>query len=307
VEALNFVQVLVDRGLSEVVSSLPRHDKDSLVTLTYEGLVTQPLGRDLVRNLITCMINRDIREHREVDHIAQELRRRCPSFFSADELLLHKAKESLERARRLPPGDEQETELQFSLVNFKKVVRIIDLETLASMMEKYMDPHLRRHPAAADLALACAAHLKREADELDVAQVMEDEMVSEWVVNRKSIFQKVIGVVDNVDKLVDLVQANGNAFGEGSERISRCCLCVGQFDIDVDFGNVADRYFRLTFPTLVVEALRGAEALRNAVMDVCLSSEDEEFHRDLYNWLAWKGRDNELIDVSSEEGNALEW
>lgn len=265
IEAISFVQVMVDRGLSEVVSGLKAEEKVKLLSLTYENLITLESGRGIVRALITSIVNKDIRDQRELQQTTEELRKRCPSFFSSDDVLLHKATECLERARRLPTPLERERELIQSLKYFKKVASIITIDKLSDIVTKYMDLSLMFHASAVDLALECARRADERYDGVAVAEGLHEEAELVPSELRRQIYDLITHILTSVNTLLTNVKTGAVVGGTGAERLTP----------------------------------QSVEALRLHVMDKALSSDDKLFHFHLYSWLVSQNMTQQLLEIKS--------
>ena len=155
IEALSFVKLLMDGRVSEIVSSIKSEEKDKMVSLTYETLITSEQGRAYAKTLITAYVNKKIGESQDIEELTQLLRHNCPSFYTPEDVIMHKATELLERTLKYT-GPEASPALHEALRLFKMVANLFTKDQLSDVMNKLVD--LRFHVGAADLALAVAAH-----------------------------------------------------------------------------------------------------------------------------------------------------
>lgn len=156
--------------LLTLLSRLPQPLLDSLLNLSFEALVTTPSGREIGKALIDRLINKysgaefSVCSNAvyccrglltatvwQIDAIGDVLRSRCPSFFSNDDMILHKGLEYLRRT--WPPASSQERSemLHESLRLLCKVSASITPALLESIARDYL--LMRFHSGVIQLAL----------------------------------------------------------------------------------------------------------------------------------------------------------
>ncbi|KAF8587314.1 nucleoporin [Ramaria rubella] len=137
VEAISFVLLLLDYGLRQVAALCGEANFKRLIGLQYRGLITTKDGRDVARALVTAVINQQIAQQTSVDTISEVLQSRCGSFCSMDDVKYFKAQESLRKATETSNPDERARCLQESLKLFVDGARIMELQSLHSIVEDY--------------------------------------------------------------------------------------------------------------------------------------------------------------------------
>ncbi|KAG9238935.1 putative nucleoporin [Amylocarpus encephaloides] len=170
IEGISFVQMLFEERVNEIWKALDDNVKRGLRNLTFELLFATDQGRDLAKVLVKAIVNRNIANGSNVDTVADALRRRCGSFCSADDVIIFKAQEQLQKASE--PGSSPEMVrnlLNESLRLFQQVAGSLSFENLQSAVAQFST--LQFYAGAISLALL-AAH---ESDRGNTAQSWVNE------------------------------------------------------------------------------------------------------------------------------------
>ncbi|KAA6414467.1 MAG: non-repetitive nucleoporin [Lasallia pustulata] len=155
VEGISFVLVLFDERITEIVLSLPNETRQQARNITYEGLFCTSSGKDLAKELVKAIVNRNIANGSNVDTVAEALRRRCGSFCSADDVVIFKAQEQLKKASEAGSGSEfGRNLLNESLRLFKQVASSLSMEQLQWAVQQYVSAQF--YAGAIELALKVA-------------------------------------------------------------------------------------------------------------------------------------------------------
>jgi nuclear pore complex protein Nup155 len=139
VEGIAFLIQLFEQPVDEIFASLPEASRDRFKTLRYEQLFTTPEGKELAKELVKAIVNRSIAAGSNVDSVADALRRRCGSFCSADDVIIFKAQEHLQKATEA--GAETaagRNMLNESLKLFERVAGSLPTEYLQAAVDQYM-------------------------------------------------------------------------------------------------------------------------------------------------------------------------
>ncbi len=138
IEGLSFVQVLFDERVEEIMMQLQDTSRQRVRQLTFEGLFSTPNGRELAKELVKAIVNRNIDNGSNVDTVAEALRRKCGSFCSADDVVIFKAQEQLKKASASGANSESgRLLLNESLKLFEKVAGSLNMEILQTVVEQY--------------------------------------------------------------------------------------------------------------------------------------------------------------------------
>lgn len=155
IEGIAFVQVLFDEQIAEIMVSLPAEIRKQVQDLTYEGLFCTVNGKELAKELVKGIVNRNIANGSNVETVAEALRRRCGSFCSADDVIIFKAQELLKRSSET--GGESESGrnlLNESLRLFKQVAGSLPMDRLQWAVESFTN--MQFYAGAIQLALDVA-------------------------------------------------------------------------------------------------------------------------------------------------------
>lgn len=139
-EGISFVLVLFDEQIEEILALIPEASREKTKQLTFESLFVSASGRELAKELVKAIVNRNIANGSNVDTVAEALRRRCGSFCSADDVIIFKAQEQLERARAGAPQSEAgRLLLNDSSRLFQKVAANLTNENLDAAVKIYIE------------------------------------------------------------------------------------------------------------------------------------------------------------------------
>ena len=139
IEGISFVLVLFDERIAEIILSLDNETRQQVRGLTYEHLFTSSEGRELAKELVKAIVNRNIANGSNVEAVAEALRRRCGNFCSAEDVKIFKAQELLKRASEAG----SETEYGRNLLNeglnlFKRVAGSLSMEQLQWVVQQFV-------------------------------------------------------------------------------------------------------------------------------------------------------------------------
>ena len=160
-EGVSFVLVLFDERPEEIILSLTPDVRLQLRELTFEKLFCTAAGKELAKELVKAIVNRNIASGSNVDTVAEALRRRCGSLCSSEDVVIFKAQEQLKKAAEAGKDSEfGRNVLNESLRLFKTVVANLSVEQLQWAMSQYISLHF--FGGAIELALDVASELDPE-------------------------------------------------------------------------------------------------------------------------------------------------
>jgi nuclear pore complex protein Nup155 len=139
IEGISFVIVLFDNGVNDILGALGNDSRQRARELTFEWLFVSAAGRELAKELVKAIVNRNIASGSNVDTVAEQLRRRCGSFCSADDVIVFKAQEQVKRASEA--GGQSETGrvlLNESQRLFQRVAGSLNMEHLQWAVQQYV-------------------------------------------------------------------------------------------------------------------------------------------------------------------------
>ncbi|KAI9710083.1 MAG: hypothetical protein M1820_002885 [Bogoriella megaspora] len=139
IEGIAFILVLFSERTEDIILSLSKPTRDRVEALTFENLFCSSTGKDLAKELVKAIVNRNIAAGSSVDSVAEALRRRCGSFCSSDDVVIFKSQELLKKAAEAGANSEHGRFcLNESLKLFQKVAGALGMEHLQSAVEQYV-------------------------------------------------------------------------------------------------------------------------------------------------------------------------
>lgn len=160
IEGISFVQVLFDERIDEIILSLQNERRQQVRNLTFEGLFCSATGKELAKELVKTIVNRNIANGSNVDTVAEALRRRCGSFCSPEDVVIFKAQEHLKKATEAGgTSDFGRNLLNESLRLFKYVAENLSMEQLQWAVHQYVSTQF--FAGAIQLALSVAQEMDR--------------------------------------------------------------------------------------------------------------------------------------------------
>lgn len=141
VEGISFVLVLFEEKLEDILALLPDPQMQERVRrLTFQGLFSVQEGKDIARELVKAIVNRNIAKGSNVETVAEALRRKCGSFCSSDDVVIFKAQENLKKATDMGANAERgRILLNDSLRLFEQVAKSLTYENLTTTVTKYIE------------------------------------------------------------------------------------------------------------------------------------------------------------------------
>ncbi|KAI5836199.1 nucleoporin-domain-containing protein [Schizophyllum commune Tattone D] len=160
IEALEFVAFMNLNQLSNLVPRCSADLRKELAGLTFEGLITTEAGMSVSRALINVLIDQQMTGQMEIDTVSETLQRKCPSFCSAEDVMLYKAAESMNKAADAKTPAERQHWCNESLMLYVKGARTLEFQKLRKAVGEFRD--LDYPKGAIELPLACAKALDQE-------------------------------------------------------------------------------------------------------------------------------------------------
>ena len=139
IEGISFTLMLFDERVDEIILALSDSSRQHLRQLNFEGLFATDAGKELAKDLVKAIVNRNINNGSNVDTVAEALRRRCGSFCSADDVIIFKAQEQLKRAGETGgTSDLGRNLLRESLKLFEQVAGSLPMDILQWVIDQYI-------------------------------------------------------------------------------------------------------------------------------------------------------------------------
>lgn len=150
-EALRFLKTLYDCGIMELAERVPAGSVAPVSALTFENLVTTPLGRDRAHELTSALLNGQIAKGVPLHALLSTLGEACPSFVKEHDRQIFKASELLAHAK---VTTNRANPLREAVALLRQAAGHISASKLASICQEIAN--LRYHASAVDLCLRCA-------------------------------------------------------------------------------------------------------------------------------------------------------
>lgn len=129
-EACIFLDILCKQEFSVIVEKSPTDVQQELSTITFKEFVTTERGVICSRGLVSGLINHFTKEKKLVDPIMNELRKKCPLYFSEGSLSLFKGYEMLQSAKTTLDDDTRYQLLEKSLEIFLKAPESVEIKQI---------------------------------------------------------------------------------------------------------------------------------------------------------------------------------
>ncbi|KAF9519855.1 hypothetical protein BS47DRAFT_1387799 [Hydnum rufescens UP504] len=168
IEAISFVLLLVDYKLPDTVALCEVPLQQKLQSMTWEDLLTNKVGREVGKGLVTAVINQQISQQISIDTISEILQSRCPNFCSTDDVMMYKAVEALRRAKETRNTNERYENLRESLRLLLKSTRNLQPTSLEEICFDYQQ--LKFPDGVVELPLKCAEDWDSESQGMEYWQ-----------------------------------------------------------------------------------------------------------------------------------------
>lgn len=122
--------------------------------LEFEDLLATPRGRELVSDIASALVQKQLKMRSSIDSLCQILLQRCPNFFGESEIMTFQGTECLERAFLTRDTSERNLQLQESLTMFLKGSSTMSFSTLSDVARRYQS--LAFFPGLIELCLYSA-------------------------------------------------------------------------------------------------------------------------------------------------------
>ena len=133
IELLTFLSICVDYKLLESVRSEPVGIENSAMNI--ELLLTSSKGKSLITELGNILVQKQLRVRAPIRPLCENLRSRCSSFFSEEDVFLQEGLEALERARLCRSPVERAENVVEALSALKKACKVIPVASLYQILD----------------------------------------------------------------------------------------------------------------------------------------------------------------------------
>lgn len=263
-EGLSFLMVLLEEiqqnqsNVNDIFKFLSLTNQANLLKLSFKDLLLPNQDvKNLIKDLLSSIINKNILKGGSIDLIASSLQGRCGSFCSTDDVLIFKAIENLTRAKDVGNKDVELKSkcLKTSINLFEEAYKSLTLENIENSINIMLE--LKYYVGAVDLLLRLAAKMGSTASQnhthpkAGTLKVLEDSKKK-----NHDLYELVFKILRKVD---------------------------------LEALRVSDSNNQL----LINEILE----TRDATYDTCFASQDKAFHYEFYEWFIEQGISDRLLEI----------
>ncbi|KAF1946917.1 nucleoporin-domain-containing protein [Clathrospora elynae] len=263
VEGISFVLVLFEERIEEILALLPDPQLQPRVRqLTFQGLFSVNEGKEIARELVKAIVNRNIAKGSNVESVAEALRRKCGSFCSSDDVVIFKAQENLKKAADSGANAERgRILLNDSMRLFEQVAKSLSVENLTATVNKYIE--LEFYAGAIRLALKVAQESDRGNKALSWIRDNGDRNADPNDV-RRQFYDKRASCYTHVCNVIEAVEQAYNRQGPVPDGV---------------ISQVTRR--------------------KHEAYEQINNSDDEVFQNYLYDWYMQRGWAERLLEINS--------
>ncbi|KAJ3262376.1 hypothetical protein HK103_002791 [Boothiomyces macroporosus] len=157
-ETISFLSILIDFKIPNLVQNLSEHDRKELISITFDGLVILPKGREVAKALMSALINNQINKEIGAEYVIDSLQKRCPGICESNDVILFKGMENLRTAKSIANQGSSaqllQDALKYDVIDcrlFLSISKHLTLEKLSEIVENFKQ--LRFYPGIIDLVL----------------------------------------------------------------------------------------------------------------------------------------------------------
>ncbi|OBA20947.1 nucleoporin-domain-containing protein [Metschnikowia bicuspidata var. bicuspidata NRRL YB-4993] len=273
-EALSFLMVLIEEtqvnqnNHNDIFKFLSLTNQLNLLTLNLKDLLLPSLEvKNLIKDLLSSIINKTILKGGSIDLIASSLQGRCGSFCSSDDVYIFKAIENLTRAKNIGNRDNEMRLkcLRNAVTLFEQASDSLTLENIENSIDIMLS--LDFYKGAVEFLLKLAKRLQGVAGTLStvVLNTSEENNGSFAHINLEQKEKKRLQLYDLIFKI--LVKLDVKAIQVNSSNNQ---LMINEF-----------------------------MELRDLTYDTCFASPDKSFQYEFYRWFIRQGCSERLLTVNT--------
>lgn len=142
-EALSFLMILIEEtNFNEIFNNLNASNQRNLLSLQFNNLLLPNNDtKNLIKDLLSSIINKNILKGGSIDYITNSLQDKCGSFISTDDILIFKAIENLTKAKNYRSRDQDMKVkcLKNAIQLFEKASKSLTLENIENSVNIMLD------------------------------------------------------------------------------------------------------------------------------------------------------------------------
>lgn len=272
-ESLSFLMVLFEEtqsspnGFGEIFKFLAVTNQLNLLTLSYKDLLLpQSEVKNLIKDVVSSIINKNILKGGSIDLIASSLQGRCGSLCSADDVYIFKAIENLTRAKNIGSRDNDMKIkcLKNAIELFEKASESLTFENVENSLNIMLS--LEFYTGAVQFILKLAKKCNTYSTATTTA------LVTSNAIDASSLNEKVAENNRRRTQLYDLV-----------------FKILQQLDVEAITVRESNNQLQIN----------DFNEMRDAAYETCFASSDKSFHYEFYWWFIHQGYSERLLSVNT--------
>lgn len=298
-EGLSFLAVLLEEettseksNFKNIISFLPVHSQVDLSCVTFSDFLQKSDNNvtQLVKDLLSCIINKSITDGNSVELVANTLQEKCGYFCSTDDVLIFKAVESLKKAKEYAENKDATLKIRYlqnSITLLKQSSDSLSDETITDCISVILQLDYFSGAIEFLLDIANTPELVKLAtqyeNELHLSMAI-DPIKRKSYERKLKLYHLVFQILMDIDKkaLTSFEEAsNTTIIGNSSNNINNSKANAPAF---VDKDGQLITYYSQT---------------RDECYKICLNYKDKAFHFEFYKWFIANGIDEKLLYIDT--------
>ncbi|KAG7661066.1 NUP170 [[Candida] subhashii] len=272
-EALSFLMVLIEEiqfnqsNFNEIFEFLSLTNQANLLCLTFKDLLLPNREvKNLVKDLLSSIINKNILKGGSIDLIASSLQTRCGSFCSTDDVFIFKAIENLTRAKKIGSRDNDLKVkcLQNAVLLFEEAFESLTIENIENSINIMLE--LEYYAGAVGMLLNIAQKIGNNSkvphnlnfNQIGEATIKPNKDAEEISKKKTKMYELIFDVLTKIDlRALKITETNNQ-------------LLINEF----------------------LET-------RDSAYETCFASADKNFHYAFYDWFIRQGVSERLLEITT--------
>lgn len=273
-EALSFLMVLIEEtqanqnNINEIFKHLTLPNQVNLLSLTFKDLLLPTLEvKNLIKDLLSSIINKNILKGGSIDLIASSLQQRCGSFCSTNDVFIFKAIENMTRAKNIGTRDNE--------------MKVKCLSDAVALFEQASDS------------------LTSENIENSVDIMLSLEFYTGAVEFLLNLAKRFYGISNVQSTSIVTSGANNNAsnlntkLAENNKKRLQCYDLIFRILTKLDVRAI--EISATKNQVLINDFIE----VRDLTYDTCFASQEKSFHYEFYRWFINQGYSERLLTVDT--------
>lgn len=277
-EALSFTMVLIEEiqlsqtNFNDILKFLSVQNQINLLSLTFRDLLLPNIDvKNLIKDLLSAIINKNILKGGSIDSIATSLQGRCGSFCSTNDVFVFKAIENLTRAKSVGGRDNDlKTKcLNNAVLLFEEAFETLTFENIKNSVDTMVD--LEYYAGAIKMCL-------------NIAQKLRSAVAASLPITNTNH-------TNGVGKLLEA--------GNGGVSDGRNTLITQLYQIVFSILTKVDLKAILITESNDQFVINDFIETRDIAYETCFSSKDKYFHYEFYQWFIDQDVSDRLLEINT--------